>query len=141
MADPKRKTHTALRNPGPKKKLGLVVPPPLRMPHEELITSAPSLSEIEKLTLTSQTSLTSQGRHSNQKSEHAAKLFTGHNESPEDRPLTVSESEGEKTDLTMTSQTSLTSHSQIAEPQKSLKTPVAPDRDFTRVANSIAREA
>src|SRR3982750_507473 len=125
MADPKRKTHTALRTPGPKKKLGLVVPPPLRMPHEELITSAPSLSEIENSTLTSQTSLTSQGRHSTQKSEQAAKLFTEYNKSLEDKPLTVSESEGEKADLTMTS---LTSHSQIAEPQKSLKTPVAPDR-------------
>lgn len=37
MAETKTKTNDALRTPKPKKKLGLSVPPPLRMPHEDLI--------------------------------------------------------------------------------------------------------
>lgn len=37
MAETKTKTTDALRTPKPKKKLGLSVPPPLRMPHEDLI--------------------------------------------------------------------------------------------------------
>ena len=37
MAETKSKTTDALRTPKPKKKLGLTVPPPLRMPHEDLI--------------------------------------------------------------------------------------------------------
>ncbi|MEO6392659.1 MAG: hypothetical protein ABIP75_12495 [Pyrinomonadaceae bacterium] len=37
MAETKAKTNDSLRTPKPKKKLGLSVPPPLRMPHEDLI--------------------------------------------------------------------------------------------------------
>ena len=34
---PKSESQSSLRTPGPKKKLGLVVPPALRMPHQDLI--------------------------------------------------------------------------------------------------------
>lgn len=37
MAETKPKQSPSLRAPGPKKKLGLMVPPPLRMPHDDLI--------------------------------------------------------------------------------------------------------
>lgn len=37
MTDPKHKQSDSLREPRPKKKLGLTVPQPLRMPHEELV--------------------------------------------------------------------------------------------------------
>ena len=40
MAESKTKPSSSLRTPGPKKKLGLTVPPALRLPHDELIKSA-----------------------------------------------------------------------------------------------------
>jgi hypothetical protein len=54
MVKPKPENQSTLRTPGPKKKLGLAVPPALRMPHEDLI--GPSMPSQ-----TSQTSMTSQG--------------------------------------------------------------------------------
>jgi hypothetical protein len=95
MAETKPKPTDALRTPKPKKKLGLSVPPALRLPHEDLIRP-------ESQTSTSQTSLTS-----------------------------------------MSSQTSLTRHTKQPTPlsQEISTPPVAPTRDFTRVANSIHREA
>jgi hypothetical protein len=89
MTDPKQKPSPSLREPKPKKKLGLSVPQPLRLPHEDLVKP---IDKTDKLTMTSQSSLTSQSSN--------------------------------------TSQTSQT----IAQP-------VAPVRDFSKVANSIAREA
>lgn len=86
MTDPKQKPSSSLREPKPKKKLGLSVPQPLRLPHEDLVKP---ISEIDKPAMPSQTSLTS-----------------------------------------ITGQTSLTQSQ-----------PVAPVRDFSKVANSIAREA
>jgi hypothetical protein len=82
MTDPKEKPKPTLREPKPKKSLGLSIEkrlPYLREPHEDLI-----------------------------------------------KPEVTS----------MTSQTSLTSHTPVAQEQ-----PVAPARDFTKVANSINRDA
>ena len=87
MAETKPKTADSLRTPRPKKKLGLSVPPALRLPHEDLITPSPPITTADEA-----------------------------------------------------SQTSLTSHSEDAAPL-SQQTPIAPARDFTRVANSIHREA
>lgn len=79
MSEAKAKTQDSLRTPKPKKKLGLSVPPALRMPHEDLIHSQTD-------TLPS-----------------------------------------------MTSRTTPTSHTETL--------PIAPVKDFSKVANSIAREA
>ncbi len=83
MAETKPKTSDSLRTPKAKKKLGLSVPPALRMPHEDLIL-APA-----------------------------------------------------KTNSSMPSQSSTTRHTHKQD--ESL--PTAPVRDFTKVANSIGREA
>jgi hypothetical protein len=97
MAEIKPKAADSLRTPKPKKKLGLSVPPALRMPHDDLIHP-----ENEALTLPSQTSQT--------------------------------------TSTSQTSATSLTSHTTpVTEPKSS--SPVAPVRDYAKVANSIHREA
>jgi hypothetical protein len=96
MPETKPKQGDALRIPKPKKKLGLTVPPALRMPHEDLISPAVEPQPLEEqapLTLPSQTSRSSQ-----------------------------------------TSPTSLTSHT-------SEEHPVAPQRDYMKMANSIGREA
>ena len=84
MAETKPKSTDSLRTPKPKKRLGLSVPPALRLPHEDLIVTTKQAEPQEQ-----------QG---------------------------------------MTSLTSLTSHT----PEKP---PVSPVRDFTKVANSIYREA
>ena len=92
MPETKPKPTPSLRTPKPKK-LGLAVPPALRLPHDELINperSAPT-------TLPSQTS------HS--------------------------------------SQTSLTSHTLETGLSSPTGVPVSPERDYTKVANSIRREA
>ena len=89
MAETKPKAASSLRTPQLKKKLGLSVPPALRLPHEDLI---PSQVEQETSTL-APTSRTSQ-----------------------------------------TSTTSLTSPTQQPAP-------ISPSRDYTKVANSIGREA
>jgi len=98
VAETKPKTADSLRTPKPKKRLGLTVPPALRLPHEDLINSSPK----EVTGPVSQTSQTSQ--------------------TPE---ISVS---------SQTSQTSASRHT-IEVP------PVSPVRDFTKVANSIHREA
>src|SRR5918911_816742 len=143
MADPKRKTDTALRTPGPKKKLGLVVPPPLRMPHEELISTAHKPIEKQEDAMTSQTTMTS---HSSLTSHS---IFTNTQSENNPQPIDISPINSEannqhsqnEASKTMPSQTSQASHSQTAKQVTSSKSPVAPERDFTRVANSIAREA
>ncbi len=83
MAETKPKTSDSLRTPKAKKKLGLSVPPALRMPHEDLILAPAKIKP------------------------------------------------------TMPSQTTLTRHS--AKQDEAL--PASPVRDFTKVANSIGREA
>jgi hypothetical protein len=71
MVKTKPEDKGGLRTPGPKKKLGLIVPPALRMPHEDLIT--PILSPAETLTShttrPSQTSQASQARRTRQSSQ------------------------------------------------------------------------
>src|SRR5947209_2108461 len=97
MAETKPKPGaSSLRTPGPKKKLGLSVPPALRMPHEDLITPAQP--------------------QANPDSEQSAIL-----------PSMPSQT-------TQTSTTTQTSHTHE-------KAPIAPERDFTKVANSIGRQA
>lgn len=88
MAEPKHKPGAALRIPKPKKKLGLVVPPALRLPHDDLIVAegAPQQS------------------------------------SPDSQP----------------SQTSLTT---LTSPTNPYEDDIAPKRDFSKVANSITRQA
>lgn len=92
MAETKPKESPSLRQPKAKRKLGLSVPPALRMPHDDLIQSMPSQ--------TSHSSQTSQG-----------------------------------------SQTSLTRHTPAEELSAAVDVPVSPVRDYTKVANSIRREA
>lgn len=95
MAETKPKVAGALRTPKPKKKLGLSVPPALRLPHEDLIQPESKVS-----TLPSHTSQT-----------------------------------------TTTSQSSPTSHTNQSVFTTEEESPIAPTRDFTKVANSIHREA
>src|SRR5215207_1584494 len=96
MPETKPKQSPSLRTPRPKK-LGLAVPPALRLPHDELIVAeqTPRTSEFDTMT-----SLTSQ--------------------------------------TTMTSQTSHTSEAASSVP---VEVPISPARDYTKVANSIRREA
>ena len=91
MAESKPKPAASLRTPGPKKKLGLTVPPALRLPHDDLIVAQrePEVNEQER-SLTSHTSMTSQTSQTNRDSEKAS---------------------------------------------------ISPERDFTKVANSIGRQA
>ena len=96
MPETKPKQGDARRIPKPKKTLGLVVPPSLKMPHEDLISSEAESQKREEKEKASMTSHTSQP--------------------------------------TETSQTSMTSHT-------SEDKPVAPQRDYMKVANSIGREA
>src|ERR1051325_7035142 len=57
MSETKPKQNDPMRTPKPKKKLGLVVPPALRMPHEDLISASSEPPEqIKPTTLPSQTS-------------------------------------------------------------------------------------
>ena len=95
MPETKPKQGDAMRTPKPKKKLGLVVPPSLKLPHEDLISPAvePEQKENESLSMTSQTSMPSPS--------------------------------------SLTSQTRHTSEEE----------PVAPQRDYMKMANSIGREA
>lgn len=55
MAETKPKPADSLRTPKPKKKLGLAVPPALRLPHEDLIPS-PQKESTGQATMASQTS-------------------------------------------------------------------------------------
>jgi len=99
MAESKPKPTPAMRTPKPKK-LGLVVPPALRLPHEELIKA--ELTD-DGGTMTSLTSLTSH--------------------TPQARPAGRTDG-GEK-----------------PLPAPTEDVPVSPVRDYTKVANSIRREA
>ena len=91
MAETKPKPADSLRTPKPKKKLGLRVPPALRLPHDDLIHP-----ESEPTTMPSQTSLSTT--------------------------------------------TSLTRHTSVTA-EEALPAPIAPARDYAKVANSIHREA
>src|ERR1044072_9952051 len=57
MGDPKQKQSPSLREPKLKKKLGLSVPQPLRMPHEDLVRQMPEPSRPDLTSLPSETSL------------------------------------------------------------------------------------
>jgi hypothetical protein len=105
MAETKPKNASSLRTPGPKKKLGLAVPPALRMPHEDFITPRreppPDTQTVEnKESTPSSESMPSQTRHTSL-----------HNQ---------------------TSETSELDENGAA---------IAPQKDFTKVANSIGRQA
>jgi hypothetical protein len=108
MAETKPKQSPSLRTPRPKK-LGLAVPPALRLPHDELIIAEKVDPPEPPDTMPSHSSLTSQTSHSSP---------TSHS-----------------------SQTSQTRHT--VEPSSPLPTrvPISPERDYTKVANSIRREA
>src|SRR5215204_579327 len=96
MAETKPKQSPSLRTPRPKK-LGLAVPPALRLPHDELIVAeeTPHNTVFDSMTsLTSHTTMTSQTSHSPEEASSA--------------PVEV---------------------------------PISPARDYTKVANSIRREA
>jgi hypothetical protein len=105
MVKPKPEDKSSMRTPGPKKKLGLAVPPALRMPHEDLIIRQIDSEEEASASTTSHTSQTSQPR------------FTRHS-----------------SHTRHTTDTSLRDNS----PGQS---PIAPQRDYTKTANSIVREA
>ena len=119
MAETKPRSADSLRTPKPKKKLGLAVPPALRLPHEDLIIAAPEkiIDPTGQTSMPSQTSLT---RHSSEISE----------------PISLGQTELIDA-MTIPSQTSLTSLTRYTKSEK----PIAPIRDFTKVANSIHREA
>lgn len=112
VPDTKPKQTGTLRIPQPKKRLGLAVPPALRLPHDDLImpevkpdVAVPDIAHsVESLSMPSQT------RHTQ----------------------TLGES--------MPSQTRHTTESNVVESPQD-QTTVSPQRDFTKVANSINREA
>lgn len=93
MAESKTRPSASLRTPGPKKKLGLVVPPALKLPHDELIRAENSEAE---------TTMTSQTTHSLQTKQDLRAQNT---------------------------------------PPPADEVPISPVRDYTKVANSIRREA
>lgn len=105
MVKPKPEDKSSMRTPGPKKKLGLAVPPALRMPHEDLIIRQISSEEPALPSMPSHTTQTSQPsptRHSSQ-TRHTTNISLQDN-TPE-------------------------------------QSPIAPQRDYTKTANSIVREA
>jgi hypothetical protein len=140
MGDAKIKPESNLRIPKAKKKLGLTVPPPLRMPHEGLIASLVEKNPQEP-SMTSQTSHTSHALDHSTETISKTGNYTNNNDllsqSDESASLT-----GSNIDLlaSMTSQTSHTSSNPVVA-EKSAEVSIAPQKDFTRVANSIVREA
>jgi hypothetical protein len=106
MVKPKPEDKSSMRTPGPKKRLGLTVPPALRMPHEDLIIRKIGPEEVTPPSLTSPTSQTTQTSQTRRTSQ------TRHTKPPLDLRDVVSE-----------------------------ESPVAPQRDYTKTANSIVREA
>ncbi len=110
MAESKPKQSPSLRTPGPKKKLGLTVPPALKLPHDELIKAERSPEETMPShttmpSLPSMTTMPSQTSHSRQ-----------------------------------TRQTRHSTNRKPANPPAA-EVPVSPVRDYTKVPNSIPREA
>lgn len=101
MEESKPKPSASLRTPGPKKKLGLVVPPALKLPHDELIK--PEVSA--ETTMPSQTSMPSQSSQ------------TRHTTPPRQNRL------------------------RNPDTASTIEIPVSPTRDYTKVPNSIRREA
>lgn len=99
MVKPKPEDKSSMRTPGPKKKLGLAVPPALRMPHEDLIIRQTNSEESALLSTPSQTRQPSPS-----------------------------------------SQTSHTSQASLRE-NPNEESPISPQRDYTKTANSIVREA
>jgi len=132
MTDPKPKHSPALREPKPKKKLGLSVPPPLRMPHEELVIAPPPRPD----TLPSQTSQTNQ-------STPAEQFHTLPSQTRHTAPLPARTSQ--TTQSRQASQTTQTRLGRVrlgqADVAGSAAMPIAPIRDYSKVANSITREA
>jgi hypothetical protein len=110
MAESKPKPSPSLRTPGPKKKLGLVIPPALKLPHDELI-KAQKTSEETMPSQTSQTSVPGQTTMPSQTS--------------------------------VPSQTTMPRHSENQElpTPPTLEVPISPVRDYTKVPNSIRRDA
>src|SRR3954468_10971846 len=86
MAETKEKPASSLRTPKPKK-LGLSVPPALRLPHEDLINPRETSNKSEEAPMTtlpgmgSQTSLRSASAHSSQ----STRANEGHGARPSDR--------------------------------------------------------
>lgn len=104
MEESKPKASASLRTPGPKKKLGLVVPPALKLPHDELIKA----EFPAETTMPSQTSMPSQ---SSQPSQPRHTIVSRQN-----RP-------------------------RKPDASSPIEIPVSPTRDYTKVPNSIRREA
>ncbi|MET0648215.1 MAG: hypothetical protein ABW208_16505 [Pyrinomonadaceae bacterium] len=104
MAESKPKPSPSLRTPGPKKKLGLVIPPALKLPHDELIKA----EVVAEPTMPRHTSLTSQ---------------TSMPSAP-----------------SLTSQTRHSAEQEIPTPPAA-EVPISPVRDYTKVPNSIRRDA
>jgi hypothetical protein len=115
VAETKPKSADSLRTPKPKKKLGLAVPPALRLPHEDLITS--SHKEATPKEFPDQASTPRQLPESSDNTMPTQTRQTSHT-----------------TQTSLSSLSSMTSHTRQA-------TPVSPVRDFTKFANSIHREA
>lgn len=116
VPDTKPKQTGTLRIPQPKKRLGLAVPPALRLPHDDLIMPEVkpddvAANTIENVVQNAETrSMPSQTRHT-QPQEKSMPSLTRH-----------------------------TSELNIADAPQD-QTAVSPQRDFTKVANSINREA
>jgi hypothetical protein len=105
MVKPKPEDKSSMRTPGPKKKLGLAVPPALRMPHEDLIIRQIDSGEATLPSTTRQPRPTRQSSHSSH-----------------------------------TSHTSHTTNASVGAPPPE-QSPISPQRDYTKTANSIVREA
>jgi hypothetical protein len=105
MVKPKPEDKSSMRTPGPKKKLGLAVPPALRMPHEDLIIRQINSEENAPSSMPSHATQTSQPRPARHSSQ------TRHTTNTSLRDKTLEQS------------------------------PIAPQRDYTKTANSIVREA
>jgi hypothetical protein len=105
MAETKPKNASSLRTPGPKKKLGLAVPPALRMPHEDFITP---------------------------RQEPSPEKQSVENKEPTSPPASMT---------SLTSHTTLPSQTSHTFKPDENSAAIAPQKDFTKVANSIGRQA
>src|SRR6266446_2271155 len=162
MAETKPKTNTSLRTPKPKK-LGLSVPPALRLPHEDLIMAESTEENKDVLSLvrgpeegmptqTSHTTppsdpgMTSLPRHTTQP-RHSLDSIDRANLEEKDRDESAWARSAGITTTGQTSHTTQTGQTNISTlPSQPTHTtqremPVAPVRDFMKVANSIGRQA